>query len=113
MGLSIFLEQMGNKRILRLKGDLNGKTLPSLKEALNTLFKTHHRHLILDLAQMTQLSPEGVQMLVEKTREFIGGQGNLALIHIPKDVMKWIQMAGIDRFLLIYRDEQEALRTMG
>jgi stage II sporulation protein AA (anti-sigma F factor antagonist) len=112
MGLSISEEQNGDKRILRLEGSLDAQTVSSLESEIEALFEAQHRKVLLDFTQVDGLSSDSLQMLFEKTKKFTGGRGNLGLSNISSELMQVIQSAGLDRLLLIYRNEQEALRAM-
>ncbi len=112
MGLSISLEQEGDKWILRLKGNLNLQTHSGLQQELEKLWSGHHRKVLLDFANVASLSDDCLQMLLQWTKQFIGSQGNLGLINISEELMNEINRAGLHRLLLIYRDEQEALQAM-
>lgn len=112
MGLSISLEQNGDKRILRLKGMINTQTLPTLEKEIEELFSMHHHKVLLDLTNVDSFSVEGLRMLFAKTKRFSLAKGNLGLSNVSPHLMQAIQIAGFDRVLLIYRDEQEALSAM-
>lgn len=112
MGLSISSEQNGDKRILRLEGSLDAQTYSSLENEIEALFAAKHRKVLLDFAKIDELSNDSLQMLFAKTKKFTGGRGNLGLSNISDKLMQVIQSAGLDRLLLIYRNEQEALSAM-
>jgi anti-anti-sigma factor len=112
MSLSILLEQNGDKRILRLKGNIDAQTILTLEIEIEALFEAHHKKVLLDFSQVESLSDEGLQMLLTKTKKFSHSQGNLGLSNINSQLKKIIQAANVDRFLLIYQDEQEALMAM-
>lgn len=112
MGLSIALEQSGDKWILRLEGNIDTQTIASLEMEIDALFEAHHRKVLLDFAKVVNLGTDSLQMLLSRTKKFTGSRGNLGLINLSEDLMKVIQSAGQERHLLVYRDEQEALSAM-
>jgi anti-anti-sigma factor len=112
MSLSITVEQDGNKRILRLDGRLDAQAVSSLEKEIGSLFVKQHRKIILDFAQIEDLSSDCLEMLFSETKKFKEGRGNLGLTNINDALMEKIKKAGFDRVLFIYRDEQIALKAM-
>jgi anti-anti-sigma factor len=113
MSLSIIEEQNGDKRILRLEGRLDAQTCFSLEQEINVLFANQHRKVLLDLTRVEELTRDGLQMLFLETKKFQEAKGILGLSNPPDDLIKDIEKAGFDRVLLIYRNEETALKAMG
>ncbi len=111
-GLSIALEQNGDKRILRLCGRLDAQTLSSLKMEIDSLFEKGHFSLLLDFTHVESVSTETVDLFFTETKKFKEVKGSMGLSGISDKVMQTIKNAGLDQLLLIYRDEQEALKAM-
>lgn len=112
MSLSITVEQNGNKRILRLDGRLDAQAASSLKREIESLFMQQHRKVLLDFARIEDLSSDCLEMLFLETKKFKEGRGSLGLSNINDTLMEKIKTAGFDHVLLIYRDEQTALKAM-
>jgi anti-anti-sigma factor len=112
MSLCITVEQNGNKRILRLDGFLNAQTASSLKREIESLFAQQHRKVLLDFARIEDLTMDCLEMLFSETKKFKEGRGSLGLSNINNTLMEKIRKADFDHVLLIYRDEQAALKAM-
>ena len=112
MGLSIFMEQSGDKHILRLKGKMDAQTLSALENEIESLFLAQHKKVLLDCSEF-ELSLDGLHMLDTETKKFSGINGILGLCNLRDDQMKIIQTSGLHRHLLIYPNESEALSAMG
>lgn len=112
MGLSISVEQNGDKHILRLKGKMDAQTLPALEREIEALFEAKHKKVLLNLAKIEGVSSDCLQMLNGKTKKFTGINGILGLCNISDDLMEAIQTTGLKRCLLIYSNEREALKAM-
>lgn len=107
--LHVVVEQFGDKHILHLEGQINAKTASALKSEIDTLFGEGHKKVLLDCAKVIELSEEGFQLLSVETKRFIGLNGELALCNLNEAVLQKAQNRG----LCIYRNAQEALKSMG
>jgi anti-anti-sigma factor len=112
MGLRIALEQKGDKHILRLQGKINVQTSLSLHEQIEELFQAKHKKILLDFSQVDELNLEGVRMIQNWTKKWQAMKGNLGLCNLKTDLIQLIESTGNQIHLLIYRDEQEALKAM-
>jgi anti-anti-sigma factor len=111
-GLQINEEQNGNIRILRLQGSVDSRTSPSLDRELDALLLAQHKNVLLDFASVEDLSDEGLQVLVSKTKKFKAERGVLGVSNLNEDIVLAIRNKGLDKVLFLYRDEQGALKTM-
>ena len=94
MSLSIEAEQNGNKRILRLKGQLDTQTTSSLAKEIDKLFEGHHKKVIVDFSKIEDLSEDCMQTLLSQTKKFKKEKGVLALVNISNLLMEKIRNAG-------------------
>ncbi|MBS0603644.1 MAG: STAS domain-containing protein [Verrucomicrobia bacterium] len=111
-GLSIAIEQNGDKRILRLEGRVDAQTLTSLQKEIDSLFEKMHTKILLDFSKVVAVSDETLQFIYSETKKFKEVKGRLGLSSISSKVMNTIKNAGLEQLLLIYPNEQEALRAM-
>lgn len=109
MSLHVVVERFGDKHIFRLEGQVNAKTAPSLKSEIDSLFQEGHKKVLLECAKVSEMSEEGFQLLSVETKRFIGLNGELALSNLNDVVLQKAQNRG----LCIYRNEHEALKSMG
>jgi anti-anti-sigma factor len=113
VGLSIAEDQSGDKRILRLEGQLDAQTYVSLEKEIDALFNLQHKKVVLNFAKVSEVSPDSLQMLFSETKKFKEGKGSLGLSNVSPDLMQRIREAGLDRSLLIYHNEPDAILAMG
>jgi anti-anti-sigma factor len=107
--LHVVVEQFGDKHILHLEGQVNAKTAPSLKSEIDSLFEEGHKKVLLECGKVSEFSEDGFQLLSLETKRFNGINGELALSNLNDVVLQKAQNRG----LCIYRNEQEALKSMG
>jgi anti-sigma B factor antagonist/stage II sporulation protein AA (anti-sigma F factor antagonist) len=110
-GLSIAIEQHGDKQVLILDGRVDTTTTPSLEKELNHLLEAKHKKVILDFGKVDYLSSAGLRLLLSSTKKFQSHGGQLSLCDIGEEVMEIMKMAGFERVLLIYPNLHEALKV--
>ncbi|HSW72497.1 MAG TPA: STAS domain-containing protein [Chlamydiales bacterium] len=110
--LSIELETLENKVILRLEGRLDVSSSSILEKKLNTLMQEKHFFLLLDFSQIDYLSSAGLRVLLSMSKQLKAKKGALVLFSLSDEVMDVVKVAGFDRILQIYTSEQQALSAI-
>ena len=111
IGLNIVVEEDGGKCILRLDGRIDAVTATALEREITHLFETGHRKILLDFVQVDYLSSAGMRLFLSATKKFKANQGFILFYNLNDDVMEIIKIAGFERILRIYPNEQEALKV--
>lgn len=111
IGLNIIVEEDGGKSILRLEGRIDAVTATSLEREINHLFETGQRKILLDFVQVDYLSSAGMRLFLSATKKLKANQGFILFYNLNDDVMDIIKIAGFERILRIYPNEQEALKV--
>lgn len=111
VGLNIVLEENGGKSLLHLEGRIDAVTATSLEREINHLYETGHRKILLDFLQVDYLSSAGMRLFLSASKKLKANQGFLLFYNLGDDVMEIIRIAGFERVLRIYPNEQEALKV--
>lgn len=91
----------GDTIVLKLHGELDMATAPSLGRALNTALDAGPSLVALDVAELTFLDSTGLRVLITACRR-AGGQGCTFVIRSPtRSVLKTLQLTGVDRLMVI------------
>jgi anti-anti-sigma factor len=80
---------------------------PRFRIALET-----ERRVIIDLAHVPDMAPEGIAMLLEAARKIHAKGGKIALLMPVHDVVAVLKAAHIEQTMPMYRDLHEALTTV-
>lgn len=110
VGLSIELEEIEHRVILRLDGRIDAASAPILERKLNSLVEEDHLYLLLDFSRVDYLSSAGMRVLLSVSKKLQVKKGNLVLFSIGEEVFEVIKMAGFDKILRIFSNEKEALQ---
>jgi len=118
MGLVIQLDQAAPAIVLKLRGELDYSTAPSLEAQLPRLL-THLEQsragwVLLDTEELQFLDMSGIRAITTCWRELrLHGAKGLGLIADRTPVMATYRWARIYDLLPIFRSQAEALREMG
>jgi anti-anti-sigma factor len=118
MGLMIRLDQAAPAIVLKLRGELDYSTAPSLEAQLPRLL-THLEQssadwVLLDTEELQFLDMSGIRAITTCWREVrVHGAKGLGLIADRTPVMSTYRWAKLHDLLPIFRTQEEALREMG
>jgi len=107
--LEIFVDEIHNRKALRLKGRLDANTVPLLQKTCDEQ-KVHK--LLIDFSGVTYLSSAGIRLLVATAKKLKAAGGGLVLCGMQGQVQEVIKMAGFDKILSIYKSEGDALTAL-
>lgn len=117
MGLMIQLDQAAPALVLKLRGELDYTTAPSLEAQLPRLL-THLEQssanwVLLDTEELEFLDMSGIRAITTCWRELrVHGAKGLGLIADRTPVMSTYRWARLHELLPIFRTQEEALREM-
>ena len=118
MGLAIQLEGATSAVVLKLRGELDYTTAPSLEAQLPRLL-THLEQskadwVLLDTEELQFLDMSGIRAITTCWREVrLHGAKGIALIADQTPVLPCCRWAKLHDLVPIYRSQEEALREMG
>ena len=118
MGLMIRLDQAAPAIVLKLRGELDYSTAPSLEAQLPRLLtqleQSRAGWVLLDTEELEFLDMSGIRAITTCWRELrVHGAKGMGLIADRTPVMSTYRWARLHDLLPIYRSQEEALREMG
>jgi anti-anti-sigma factor len=91
---------------MSLSGKFGGQATERFRQHLAHSLQTNNADkVILDFGNLTELQMAGIRALVDARRTVL----NLALVHIPENVHRVIELSGTTDFFAIYNDAEAAL----
>jgi anti-sigma B factor antagonist len=94
--------------VVQLKGDVDLRTSPDLRENLLQLIKQRPERLILDLAGVGYMDSSGVGTMVELKRRIERRGGELVLAGLQPRVRSLLEITRLDQFFTIASSVDEA-----
>jgi anti-sigma B factor antagonist len=108
-GLAISVESHGPTTLVVLRGDLDLATAPDLRECLVKVIDEGTR-IVVDMETVGFLDSAGLGVLVGGLKRARTGGGELELVCSSRDVLKPLEITGLDRVFTIHRGRDAALR---
>jgi anti-anti-sigma factor len=100
-------ELPGGGAVLRVEGELDMATAPTLEDALARA--GFAERLVIDLTTCTFVDSSAVRMLVSSARDSEAAGGSLALVATDPGILRVLEISGVDTMLPVYQVLDAAL----
>jgi anti-sigma B factor antagonist len=107
-GVTVEVEQHGDAAVLRVAGELDLLTTPTLSEACTNELRKRPRILVIDLTGVTFLASVGMSAIVAAHEEG-GEQTRVRVVGGSRDTLRPIRVTGLDSLLSVYPTLNAAL----
>jgi len=104
-------ENVGDIKVLHLRGRLDLATAPAFENRLKTLISSGEKKIVLDCRDLKYVSSSGLGAFVSCARE-ISPQGTLVFASLNQHVQSLFDMTGIARVLPICKTKEDAVRRL-
>lgn len=109
--IQIKIEEMHQKKIVRLQGKIDAMTTPILEKKIMPLLETETK-ILMDFSKVDYLSSAGMRFLLTASRKLKGKGGLLVVFGLNDEVTEIIKMSGFERILMLCPDEPSALKAL-
>lgn len=102
-----------NCTVVDVAGYVGGKTAAQMEAALRPLTTSRQpRHVVLDLADVTEMSSAGLRVLISAIKQArAGGQGDVRLAAPSPRVVEVLELAGLAKVIGIYDSRAAAVAS--
>lgn len=107
-GATVDVEQHGTAVVLRVTGELDLLTAPTLTEACESALRQRPLVLVIDLTEVTFLASAGMSAIVG-AHEAGGDHTKVRVVGTSRDTLRPIRMTGLDTMLSVYPELSSAL----
>ena len=98
--------------VVRCDDRLDAITAPQLERMFHQIFERDGTQVvILDFTNLESLSSAGIRLLVTFTKH-LKSTGGCYIHSIGDEVMEILKMAGFDKILSIFKDEEDLLKQL-
>jgi anti-sigma B factor antagonist len=94
--LSVERSHSGPSLVLRIKGEIDMATVPSLRAVLDGVFDTAVEELCIDLSPTTFMDSSGVHLLYETLRRAESSGRRLTVVAPDGNVRRVLMLCGLD-----------------
>jgi anti-sigma B factor antagonist len=95
--------------VLVVAGEIDVFTAPLFKQAVVNLVAEGHRHLFLDMREVSFMDSSGFGALLGATKRLRPEGGSLNLIGCNKTIQRMLHLTRLDTILGVYETEREAM----
>ncbi|ONI44867.1 anti-anti-sigma factor [Epulopiscium sp. SCG-B10WGA-EpuloA2] len=106
------LESKINKNTLfiKLEGEIDHHTSTNMRNKIDKLYDSARiSNIVFDFERVTFMDSSGVGLLMGRFRNATIGGGKVALVRVPKEIDKILNISGIYRLMSKFEDETKAL----
>jgi anti-anti-sigma factor len=98
-------------QVLRLKGQLDAHTFPSLQKELEGLADSDDPRVVLDCESLDYISSAGLGVLKKMTREFRGREGDIRLSALPPKIDNVVNLLGFSQVIRVFKATDDAVAS--
>jgi anti-sigma B factor antagonist len=95
--------------VLIVAGEIDVFTAPLFKQAVVNLVAEGHRHLFLDIREVSFMDSSGFGALLGATKRLRPEGGSLNLIGCNKTIQRMLHLTRLDTILGVFETEEEAM----
>ena len=109
--MSYYLTEMGadgDQVKIVLGGELDMRAAPALRDALTRATEARVTYVIVDLTDATFVDSTTIGALIMASRQVRDSGGRLGLICTNRNVVRTVEIAGLDRHLVLAPTHEEA-----
>jgi anti-sigma B factor antagonist len=113
--MGYYLTEMGaagDEITIVLGGELDMCAAPALRDALKRATKARVKNVIVDLTDATFVDSTAIGALLAASKHARESGGRLRLICANRNVLRTVEIAGLDRHIAIAPTHEEALKLV-
>ena len=100
-------------KIVKLTGQIRISTQNEFKDLLDSLAKENEgKTVIISLDGVVYMNSAGLGIIIDTYKKFKEKQGRMILCNLTPDITKLFEVTRLDRFIEIYKTENEALANV-
>jgi len=112
MAIYIVEKVIDTVMMVDLRGRITlGPETEAVRSRLKQLIDAGHRHLILNLGEVTYIDSAGLSTLISGYTSARNAGGNLKLLHLPRGIHQLLQITRLSTVFEIYEDLATAVKS--
>ncbi len=100
--------------VVRIAGEVDMHTAPSLKEYLDTLLATYPtlKHLVLDLEEVRFIDSSGLGVILGRYKVIARRGGELVFFRSSPQIQRLLELSGFGKIARFAKTERQALENL-
>lgn len=107
--MELFCNQVGDRPVIEVRGNLDSATAPKLSEQLKQLVDDGSYNLVIDLDHVDVLDAAGLASLVNGQKRAKAHEGSIRLVCNNASVLKTLRITGLTKTFPIHTTVQDAV----
>jgi anti-sigma B factor antagonist len=104
--------EMRGASVIEIAGELDIATSPRVRQILSDAARDQERPLVIDLTRCQFIDSTGLATLLHGAKPAQNGESNVALVCVPGEVRKLLELTAIDRTIPVYETLDDALAAV-
>ena len=109
--MKVSTEKHDRYAIVRLEGNLDGQTAPSMQEKILSLIETH-KNILMDVSQVEYMSSAGLRVMLLLYRQAKAHDGKAVLVGLSESIKETMEITGFLNFFTLSDTEEEGLKIV-
>ena len=101
----------GDRTTIIARGELDMCAAPAFRDALRRAIKRRVKHVVVDFTDATFLDSTAIGVLLEASGQLRATGGRLHLICTNRNVLRTVEIAGLERHIAVEPTPEEALQV--
>jgi anti-sigma B factor antagonist len=107
MGLHVNVEDLGDRQIVQVQGDVDMSTAGLLDSRLQELVASGTEHLVVDLSECRYFDSEGIKVLIRAHNALGRERGRIAISGAQGTVLRVFRISGLDTVFQVIASTDE------
>ncbi|MDQ2086544.1 STAS domain-containing protein [Herbivorax sp. ANBcel31] len=108
--MKVEVKEVDSAKIIKLTGQIRISTQNEFKDLLDNLAKENEgKSVIVSMDGVIYMNSAGLGIIIDTYKKFKEKKGRIILCNLTPDITKLFEVTRLDRFIEIYKTENEAL----
>lgn len=109
MDVTVSNEAYGDVTLVTIRGDVDVYTAPVLREHLDRLIATGHRHLVVNLEDVPFIDSTGLGVLVGRLKLTRLQKGSMRVVCTVPRILRVFEITGLNQVFCLFTHTDQAL----
>jgi anti-anti-sigma factor len=107
------VKEVDNVKVIKLTGQVRISTQNEFKDLLDNVAKENEgKPVVISMDGVAYMNSAGLGIIIDTYKKFKEKQGRMILCNLTPDITKLFEVTRLDRFIEIYKTENEALASI-
>ena len=102
MDLTLGVDEVQGRAVIRVAGDVDIETAPSLRYAVQELLEDGRRKLVVDVSRVDFIDSTGLGALIGALKDTEARKGDLELICTQRRMLSLLHLTGLDEAFTVH-----------